>query len=239
MNLQKMEIAGLRIATVPAEGKPRGAAILCHGFGAPGDDLVSLASQFRSAEPALKDMMFLFPAAPITLDLDPDFESRAWWEIDIEKIQQLAESGDARDLQHEHPPELPGCRETINKVIQHVHAQYDIDHRNIVVGGFSQGSMLATDVALRHEPALGGLIVWSGTLLCESDWRPLAGKNRLPVFQSHGTLDPILPFENAVALCNLLSESGLKVVFTEFDGPHTIPLGAVEGTVRLLQRAMG
>ena len=50
MNQQKTKIGELDVVVVPAEGKPRAAAVLCHGFGAPGTDLVSLAEQFRAAD---------------------------------------------------------------------------------------------------------------------------------------------------------------------------------------------
>jgi phospholipase/carboxylesterase len=43
------------------------------------------------------------------------------------------------------------------------------------------------------------------------------------VFQSHGRLDPLLPFESAVALRGLLEEGGAQVDFVAFDGAHEIP----------------
>ena len=41
----------------------------------------------------------------------------------------------------------------------------------IVLGGFSQGAMVATDVALRLEEPPAALVVLSGTLLCQDEWR--------------------------------------------------------------------
>ncbi len=238
MKQEKIKIGQLDVQVVPAKGAAKGAAILCHGFGAPGDDLVSLAQAIREKNSAFEDISFYFPAAPIALEIYPEFESRAWWMIDVEKIQQLADSGKFRELKNSHPEELDGCREMIEEVIEHVAQTLELEHAKIVVGGFSQGAMLTTEVALNHKVPLGGLVIWSGTLICESKWRAIAGDRKFPVYQSHGTLDPVLPFDNATALCTLLADAGLDVEFTEFEGPHTIPTNAIAGTAKLLKKMM-
>ena len=45
----------------------------------------------------------------------------------------------------------------------------------------------------------------------------------LPVFQSHGRSDPILPFVLAEKLRDALGEAGLDVTFDRFEGGHAIP----------------
>src|SRR5947209_7274221 len=61
--------------------------VLMHGYGAPGDDLVSLAG----ALDAPKGTTFLFPEAP-SMVASPALmsllgDARAWWPIDIERFQ--------------------------------------------------------------------------------------------------------------------------------------------------------
>ena len=76
----------------------------------------------------------------------------------------------------------------------------------VVLGGFSQGAMLACDTALREGPKLAGLVVLSGTLVAEAEWAALFPTLRgTPVFQSHGTFDPLLPFQAAAMLRDLIS----------------------------------
>ena len=49
---------------------PKRWIVLCHGYGAPGTDLVPLAKELIRMKPDLKaDTVFLFPEAPITLDM--------------------------------------------------------------------------------------------------------------------------------------------------------------------------
>ena len=83
--MMKQERFGpLDTTLICASSKPKAICVLCHGFGAPGNDLVPIGQQLLSHEPRLSDVAFVFPKAPI--ELDPFFESRAWWMIDIEKI---------------------------------------------------------------------------------------------------------------------------------------------------------
>ena len=56
-------------------GQPEGAVVLCHGFGAGGDDLVPLHRELCGLDPRLERQRFIFPEAP--LSLGPG--SRAWW----------------------------------------------------------------------------------------------------------------------------------------------------------------
>ena len=221
-----------------ASETPQGAVVLCHGFGAPGDDLVGIADELLVAEPALKDTVFVFPAAPI--QMDPVYDSRAWWPIDMEKLQLLMMQGEFRDMKKESPERLPICRAMIDRVIEQIRERYGLSNSQIVVGGFSQGSMLTTDVMLNSAEPLGGLVIWSGTLLNESDWT-LAAKqqSKVPIVQSHGTLDPILPFSGADALRQMLVEHGFDVEFLQFAGQHQISSDAFHAARKLMAKVCG
>ena len=45
------------------------------------------------------------------------------------------------------------------------------------------------------------------------------------VFQSHGTIDPILPYASAEALNQMLQNAGVENRFHSFKGPHTDRFG--------------
>ena len=212
-----------------------GVVVLCHGFGAPGTDLVPIAEEWFGSIPEFKGVRFVFPAAP--LELDPAYDARAWWEIDIERVQQLMETGDFRELRNSQPPRLAVCREMVEQLIAEVAKQWDVVPGQIVVGGFSQGAMLTTDLMLNAPCPLGGLICWSGSLISEHQWRAAASANvKTSVVQSHGTLDPILPFAGAEALRELLVENGYQVEFVPFQGQHAIPPQALTAAGQLIRR---
>jgi phospholipase/carboxylesterase len=93
-----------------------------------------------------------------------------------------------------------------------------------VIGGFSQGAMLTCDAVLHTDYPFAGLVQLSGNLLAQAVWGPLMRKRKgLPVFQSHGMQDDILPHIGAERLRDALTQAGLAVEWNSFRGGHEIP----------------
>ena len=229
------------VDTVPDNRPAELAVVLCHGFGAAGTDLVGLATEFCQLAPSLVGRTrFVFPAAPLALDEVGMPGARAWWHLDLEALNQAIEQGEFRDQRLSTPDGLEQAREQLGELVTDIKDQWQLDSGQLVLGGFSQGSMIATDVALCMPEAPAALCIWSGTLLCQDTWQERA-KQRGPlrVFQSHGRNDPLLPFEAAQWLRDLLVESGLDVDFLEFSGEHTIPMAVVEKVAILLGETLG
>ena len=89
------------------------------------------------------------------------------------------------------------AREELQRFIKALGASWE----NIVLMGFSQGAMLAVDLALRAEAPPAGVAILSGTLVDKKTVAELAPRKKgLPFFQSHGSVDPILGFAQARAL---------------------------------------
>ncbi|HID22950.1 MAG TPA: phospholipase, partial [Planctomycetaceae bacterium] len=214
--------------------------VLCHGFGAPGTDLVSLAPDLILLEPGLADgVRFVFPAGPLRLDEVGLAGGRAWWMIDLNRLNAAMERGEVLDLRRETPDGLPEARRQLMELVGTVCVRMKVGPSQIVLGGFSQGAMLATDVTLRLDDAPAALCIWSGTLLCEDDWRRLAPRRRgLRVLQSHGRSDPLLPFAAAESLRDLLEGAGLEIEFLPFAGFHEIPREALRRFADLLQHRL-
>jgi len=237
-------IGGLRchiVDRLPDGQSPTLVVILCHGFGAPGTDLVGLGPEILARQPRLAAAVrFVFPEAPLSLAEVGMPGGRAWWMLDIEKLNAAIMTGALRDLRNDHPPELPAVREQLIAVIDSQREQTGLPMSQIVLGGFSQGSVLSIDVSLRLPEPPGLLTVFSGTLMSEDEWRVLAAKRgAMHVLQSHGDEDQILPFEAAEWLRDLLVESGCEVEFIPFHGPHTIPQTALVRFVERLTEIVG
>src|SRR5690606_6201984 len=119
---------------------------------------------------------------------------------------------------------LPAAREQLLALLDDLERRLGVTPEQTILGGFSQGAMLSCDVALRAERPLAGVVLLSGTFLCEDDWRPLMPARRgLRVFQSHGVLDPLLPFDLAERLRDALVEAGAELDWVAFRGGHEIP----------------
>lgn len=233
--VERIRIAGLNCVSrcgVETE-RPVAAAIFLHGFGAPGTDLVPLAGELVACGgPALNRMRFIFPEAP--LELDADFDGRCWWPINMERMMGALAAGKLAELADFTPEELPESRAMIRGVIDWCRSQDGISAERILLGGFSQGAMLAADVALSLGGEIGGLCLWSGMMINQHQWRRWAATaKKLRGVQSHGALDPVLPFACGDQLRGMLAENGHAVEFIRFQGYHQIPQAAIDAAGRL------
>lgn len=235
-----MDDVGLEVRVAQrTKGPPRAAVVLCHGFGAPGDDLVSLWGELLQRQPGLADVRFYFPAAPLSLGGLGWGDSRAWWMIDLETMARLNQ-GDAaslRDFRRKEPEGLGEARARLAGLLEAIRKDTGLPPGKLVLGGFSQGAMLATDLALRLPEPPAGLAIFSGTLLLEDQWRALAPQRKgLQVLQSHGRQDPLLAFAAAEQLRDLLAAAGLGVQFLPFDGGHTLTVEVVDALAGFVER---
>lgn len=220
-------------------GKPDLTVVLCHGFGAPGTDLVPLTEELASAAGVdLSSVQFLYPAAPISLDAFGGFEGRAWWMINMQALAEMMGTNDFTQLRKSVPPGLVDAREMLNEFLQEVFETNSCKLDDLVIGGFSQGAMLTADVVLHAQNNPHCLVQFSGTLICEDHWRRLAPDHRgLRVLQSHGKYDPVLPYQAAQWLRDLFVENGCDVQFLPFDGVHTISGEALHALGKIITAA--
>lgn len=226
--MREEQLGGLRTRVTGGtdeQGGGRGPLVLLlHGFGAPGDDLVSLADVLH-VPPSTR---FVFPEAPFSLSFGPR-DARAWWLIDMARMQADRMAGRVRDLSQDIPKGLAPARETMLAFLKEVEHKFGADPRKTILGGFSQGAMLSCDVMLRAVQPYAGLIQLSGTLLATQEWAPLLQKRKnLPVFQSHGMQDEILPYVGAERLRDTLTQAGLAVEWHSFRGGHEIPRAVLQ-----------
>lgn len=223
----KARVVGGSDASGAGEGP---VVVLLHGFGAPGDDLVSLSTVLGA--PA--GTRFVFPEAP--LDLGPMYAGgRAWWPIDFESRLRRRMQGDHGE--QDVPPGLVSARDKMSALLREV--ERTLAPTKLLLGGFSQGAMLSLDVALHTEQALAGLVLLSTTQLAAAEWATrYAARRGLPVFMSHGTQDELLPFFVSAKLRDQLQASGLEVDWVEFVGGHAIPPSVLQGVRAFVQRTL-
>lgn len=243
MNLRTEKIGGLNchiLDELPSGTTPRTVVVLCHGYGAPGSDLIPIGQLILKQPKLSGSVQFMFPEAPISLDSVGLYGGRAWWPIDMQRLQLATALGNFRELQRDSPPELATARKKLLDLIQQWSEKSQVPLNHFILGGFSQGSMLATDVTLQLDTNPAGLIILSGTLLNEETWRERAPRHKtLRVLQSHGTDDPILPFAAAGALRDALQHAGIDVEFISFEGGHEIPFEVLNRVGAFVRDATG
>jgi len=213
---------GLRVRTLGERARPQQVVVLFHGWGAPGTDLVPLGQVL--AEPG---RLFVFPEGPL---VSPG-GGRAWWHIDMARLLAARDTGAERALRREAPAGLVEARAQVGALLAEVGRRTGVPASGLVIGGFSQGAMLATDAVLASPDAAGALVVLSGSIVAEEIWldrlRPRAegatAPAPVPVFMSHGKGDPVLPFSIADDLRGLLQAAHHEVTWVPFAGGHEIP----------------
>lgn len=208
--------------------------VLLHGFGAPATDLVSL---WRVLD-VPRGTRFVFPGAPLDLSYAYGMgDSRAWWMIDMVALEAALRDGRFRDFGREIPEGLAEARAAVIGMLDAIEQR--MRPSALMLGGFSQGAMLSLDVALHTDRAIASLALMSATLLAEPVWIPRMGARKgLPVLQSHGTHDPLLPFPVAEKLRDRMVEAGLDVEFVPFRGQHEIPPIVIQKLGALAHRTL-
>ncbi len=220
----KQEMIGgltVRIAggTDGAGGGNGPAVVLLHGWGAPGNDLVPLWEVIDAPQ----GTKFFFPEGPLSLSMGME-DSRAWWMIDVQKLNDDFASGRPRNLSREVPKGLATAREHLLTFLKAAQTEHGLQPERTVLGGFSQGAMLSCDVALRTDLPFAAVALLSGTLLARDEWVPLMPQRKnLPFLQSHGQEDAVLPWFYAEQLRDFLTDSGISVEWVGFQGGHEIP----------------
>jgi len=222
----------------PAKVTPSYLVVLCHGFGASGSDLLGLFEDIlRSLPDEGGKPAFLFPEGPVDLEDEGMSGARGWWRLNMAQLMQMSETNSFDKMRDAVPEGIDQARAKLCKCIDQCRANHQWSEVPVVLGGFSQGAMLAADTAFRGDvKPIAGLLLYSGALICESLWRKSAQESSLslPFVQSHGRIDPILPIATGRWLHQLLIELGCTGDLLEFNGPHTIPSEAIEQTAKLL-----
>jgi phospholipase/carboxylesterase len=173
-----------------------------------------------------RDRRFVFPQAPEeTLPPDGPSGARAWWRLDLGSYRQ----GNAlADMARAQPQGLVTAAEKVRLLIGDLHHREPFPQERVMLGGFSQGGMLAAEVAFRTEQPLEALILLSPTFVDEQRWiEGMARRKGLPVFISHGRRDDVLPFAASERLSQAMRQAGLRVTWVPFEGVHETPASVV------------
>jgi phospholipase/carboxylesterase len=234
--VRKLRLAGLDVVLGGgSDGNGGGDGpmlVLCHGYGASGEDLVGVGEELG------RSVRFACPAAPGVLDmgLPAAMSGRYWWPIDMVELQTAIMLGNLEMLMTRQPPGLAESRALVLDLLDVLERDHQAPRERLVLGGFSQGAMLATDVTLHAERPPAALAILSGSLIAKADWLPLMPRRAgLPVLQSHGRADPVLAYSIAEKLRDALGSAGLKVRFVPFNGGHGIPSPVLDELALLLQ----
>ena len=192
--------------------------IFVHGYGADGQDLIGLAPYFAQHLP---DAAFVAPNGPQRCDMSPmGFQ---WFAIS----------------QFDASSRLNGVLEAapiLNQFIDQELENHGLKDENLLLVGFSQGTMMSLHVGLRREHRLAGILGYSG-LLAGPELIGDEIKSKPPILLIHGDQDEMLPVQHLHDAVDALGGAGLNLEWHVSQGAgHTIAQDGLELGMEFVQR---
>ena len=178
-----------------ASGTTKNVVVFLHGYGADGADLLGLADPLA---PHMPDTVFLAPNAPENCTGNPmGFQ---WFPIPwIDgSSQEAALEG------------LERASDDLNLYLDKVLEEENVTHSDLMIIGFSQGTMMALHVLPRRTEEVSGIIGFSGRLMAPERLTAEV-VSRPPVLLIHGDQDDVVPPQSMNEAGEALGESGFDV----------------------------
>ena len=204
----------LRDQSLPARNSvARRLIVFLHGYGADGNDLLSLG---RSLTAVLPDCAFAAPDAPFACEAGYGHQ---WFSLRDWSPQGL-KTGVASALP------------ILDAYLDRQRAHWKLEDGNIYLVGFSQGTMMALAAALSRDRQIGGVIGYSGVYI-----EPETVRTMPPVLLVHGTADTVVPFPLMADSANRLRLQGIEVqTMSITDLGHGIDPQGIEAGLAFLAR---
>lgn len=181
----------------PASGETRSCVVFLHGYGANAADLMGLADPLAEHMP---DTLFIAPDAPEACAGAPmgfQWFPIPWIDGSSEEESRAGLDRAAADL---------------DAFLDGIMVDEDLLPEQVMVLGFSQGTMMALHVVPRREDPIAGIVAFSGRLL-EPELLPDAVVSRPVVLLIHGDQDDVVPPQSLPQAAEALQEAGWKEVF--------------------------
>ena len=119
-----------------------------------------------------------------------------------------------------------GARESRDKIahfIDEAVTRYELDPYNVSLLGFSQGTILSYGVALSYPEKVKNIIGLSGYINEEIiDVQSNAAYAHLSIYNSHGTVDQVIPIDAARKTPTYLKNLGIESTLSEFPVGHGV-----------------
>jgi len=173
------ELDGPRLE--PRSGAARQLVVFLHGYGADGNDLISIGEAWQ---PLLPQAAFVSPHAPEPCGMAP--VGRQWFPLTF------------RDP-NERWVGVNAAAPILNRFLDRELQRRNLPASALALVGFSQGTMMALHVGLRREAASAAIVGYSGLLVLPPNAAPdvVAGEivSRPSVLLIHGDRDDLIPVQ--------------------------------------------
>ncbi len=175
--------------------EPKQIIVLLHGYGSNGRDLISLAPYLADAAP---DALFISPDAPFPCEIGMGFQ---WFSLAEYTPEKLFEG-------------TTTAAPLLNDYLDSVLKTYNLEDRDLILLGFSQGTMMSLYTGPRRKNKVAGILGYSGALIGEED---IADYHKPPLHLIHGDADDVVPVGRYHDAVEKLKATGFDI------GGHSTP----------------
>lgn len=208
----------LRTLTRPPAGAPEGLLVLLHGRGADEHDLFPLLDILDPE----RRLLGVTPRGPLSLP-----PGGAHWY----RTHQVGFPDPETFL-----TTLAALRTWLDGLL----AEHGLEHRDAVIGGFSQGAVMSYALGLgAGSPSPAAVVGLSGFVPTVEGFSLDRARPGLPVAVAHGTLDPVIGIEWGRDARERLAGDGIEVTYRESPIAHTIDPGVLRELAGWIHSALG
>lgn len=196
--------------------KPEKMVIFLHGVGSDANDLIDLAENFSVIFPKA---VFLSPNAPFPYDLYP--MGYQWFSLKDRSSSSMIQGIEIA---------IPILQNYIEENL----AKYGLNFYDLILVGFSQGAMMALQIAPRFKESCFAVVGFSGALI---NMKGLIRekKSNPPICLIHGDKDEVVTIDNHFASVNALRSLGLlKEEYVIKNMGHSINFEALAKAIKFL-----
>lgn len=195
---------------VEPEGSVEGSCLWLHGLGDSGHGFEPVVHELGLLERGIRFVLPHAPVRPVTVN--GGMEMRAWYDIRELDLRQREDEESLRASQA--AVEALIVRET----------ERGVPRDRICLAGFSQGGAIALQTALRASEPLAAVLALSTYLPLKDCLEAEATRESLqtPIFQAHGSMDPVIPLVAATQSRDRLLAHGYQIEWHEYPMPHAV-----------------
>jgi phospholipase/carboxylesterase len=194
----------------PAGNGPHPTILAMHGWGSNALDLMGLAPYIARGR-----CLTLCPQGPVEVEIGA-VNGYGWYQLRMGA-----------------PPDMEAMGKAADRLMTFVDAaleRYPIDRRKLIVMGFSQGGVMAYNLAIRHPERFAALVALSTwfpeELAAEAGDREALAQ--LPTLVQHGRADDMIEIAKARQSVERLRELKVPSVYREYDCGHEITVDAIQ-----------
>ena len=196
----------------------RHAVILLHGYGGDGKDISTLSLNWKRHMP---NTIFICPNGHERCSINPT--GYQWFDLTKEDPNYILEQSIIAENK-------------LNKFLDEIKNEYQLENKNICLSGFSQGCMMSINLGLTSNEKFKSVIGFSGKIINKIDLQERMN-SKTDVLLFHGDADEVVPPSSLLEAKDFLERNKIKVEVNMIKNcSHHIPIEALSLALKYIKK---